>query len=83
MSRISRFKWLPRTLVAVTFALLFALATTISALASTTLLQLSSDPFTVGPGQHATEVEPDTLSAQRLPARHHHRHHPAGHLLGS
>ncbi len=63
MSRISRFKWLPRTLVAVTFALLFALATTISALASTTLLQLSSDPFTVGPGQHATEVEPDTLSA--------------------
>jgi len=63
MSRISRFKWLPRTLVAVTFALLLALATTLSAFASTGLLQLSSDPFTVGPGQHATEVEPDTLSA--------------------
>ena len=63
MSRISQFKWLPRTLVAVTFALLFSLATTLSAFASVSLLQLSSDPFTVGPGQHATEVEPDTFAA--------------------
>ena len=63
MSRISRFKWLPRTFVAITFSLLLALATTLSAFASASLLQLSSDPFTVGPGQHATEVEPDTLSA--------------------
>ena len=65
MSRLSRFNWLPRALAAATFALLLALATTLSAFASTSLLQLSSDPYTVGPGQHATEVEPDTLSAGR------------------
>ncbi|HYM78275.1 MAG TPA: sialidase family protein [Candidatus Dormibacteraeota bacterium] len=29
---------------------------------STTLTQISSDPFTVGPGQHATEVEPHMLA---------------------
>ncbi len=62
MSLISRFKWLTRTLVAVTFALLFTLATTISALASVTLLQVSSDPFTNSDSQHATEVEPDTFA---------------------
>ena len=62
MSRISRFKWLTRTLVAVTFALLFALATTISAFASVSLLQLSSDTFTNPDSQHATEVEPDTFA---------------------
>src|ERR1700692_2915736 len=27
-----------------------------------TLTQVSSDPFTVGPGQHATEVEPHVLA---------------------
>jgi hypothetical protein len=63
MSRISRFKWLTRTLIAVPFVLLLALATTLSAFASPNLLQLSSDPYTVGPGQHATEVEPDTFAA--------------------
>ena len=63
MSRISRFKWFTHTLAAVTFALLLTLATTLSAFASTALLQLSSDPFTAPPGQHATEVEPDTLAA--------------------
>ncbi len=62
MSLISRFKWLTRTLVAVTFALLFALATTISAFASVSLLQLSSDTFTNPDSQHATEVEPDTFA---------------------
>src|ERR1700704_2888711 len=30
--------------------------------AAVTLTQVSSDPFTVGPGQHATEVEPHTLA---------------------
>src|SRR3989440_2949709 len=62
MSLISRFKWLTRTLVAVTFALLFALATTISAFASVSLLQLSSDTFTNPKSQHRTEVEPDTFA---------------------
>jgi hypothetical protein len=53
-SLISRFRWPMRGLMAMTLALVFALATTISAFASVSLLQLSSDPFTVGPGQHAT-----------------------------
>jgi len=30
---------------------------------SVTLTQISSDPFTVGPGQHATEVEPHVLAS--------------------
>src|SRR3981081_4879383 len=28
-----------------------------------TLIQMSSDPFTVGPGQHATEVEPHMVAS--------------------
>lgn len=38
------------------------LAPTMTAHAQVTLTQISSDPFTVGPGQHATEVEPDMLA---------------------
>ncbi len=30
--------------------------------AAVTLTQISSDPFTIGPGQHATEVEPHVLA---------------------
>ena len=30
--------------------------------AAVTLTEISSDPFTVGPGQHATEVEPHVLA---------------------
>jgi hypothetical protein len=32
------------------------------AAARPTLTQISSDPFTIGPGQHATQVEPHTLA---------------------
>jgi hypothetical protein len=39
-----------------------ALAAT-PALANLTLIKLSADPFTNGTSQHATQVEPDTLSA--------------------
>jgi hypothetical protein len=35
---------------------------TIRAHAQVSLTQISSDPFTVGPGQHATEVEPHVLA---------------------
>src|SRR6478609_11051777 len=38
------------------------LAPAVSAHAQVTLTQISSDPFTVGPGQHATEVEPHMLA---------------------
>jgi hypothetical protein len=33
-----------------------------AAYAQVSLTQISSDPFTVGPGQHATEVEPHVLA---------------------
>ncbi len=62
-SLISRFRWPMRGLMAMTLALVFALSTTISAFASVTLLRLSTDPYTNTTSQHATEVEPDTLSS--------------------
>ncbi len=61
-SLISRFRWPMRGLVAMTLALVFALSSTILAFANVTLLKLSSDPYTNPTSQHATEVEPDTLS---------------------
>src|SRR3989442_12460511 len=62
-SLIFRFRWPMRGLVAMTLALVFALSSTISAFASVTLLRLSTDPYTNTTSQHATEVEPDTLSS--------------------
>src|SRR6266849_1053204 len=62
MSLISRFRGPIRALVAVTFALVFALSSTVLAFASVTLIQLSSDPFTNSTSQHQTEVEPDTFA---------------------
>jgi len=37
-------------------------ALTQAQVSAATLTEISSDPFTVGPGQHATEVEPDMVS---------------------
>src|SRR5204863_1870696 len=62
-SLISRFRWPMRGLVAMTLALVFALSSTILAFANVTLLKLSSDPYTNPTSQHATQVEPDTLSS--------------------
>ena len=62
-SLISRFRWPMRGLMAMALALVFALSSTISAFASVTLLRLSTDPYTNTTSQHATEVEPDTLSS--------------------
>src|SRR5947209_17682368 len=61
-SLISQLRWPMHGLAAVTLALVFAFASTISAFAFA-LVQLSSDPFTNATSQHATEVEPDTLSS--------------------
>jgi BNR repeat protein len=44
-------------------ALALALALAAPAFASATLLRLSTDPYTNSDSQHATEVEPDSLSA--------------------
>jgi hypothetical protein len=68
-SLISRFRWPMRGFVAMTLALVFALSSSIFAFASTSLLQISADPFTNSPtsktlyDQHATEVEPDTFAS--------------------
>jgi hypothetical protein len=62
MSFISRLKWPVRTFVALSFALVFALSSTILAFANINLVQLSSDPFTNSTSQHQTEVEPDTFA---------------------
>jgi hypothetical protein len=49
--------------VFIAFAVLgFSAATAFAQNPPATLTQISSDPFTVGPGQHATEVEPHVLS---------------------
>src|SRR5437868_4031033 len=61
-SLISQLRWPMHGLAAVTLALVFAFASTISAFAFA-LVQLSSDPYTNPTSQHATEVEPDTLSS--------------------
>ena len=46
------------------FTLMFVALSTIfaSAQSPVSLTEVSSDPFTVGPGQHATEVEPHTFA---------------------
>src|SRR5580698_10034731 len=43
-------------------ALTLCEASATTARAQVTLTEISSDPFTVGPGQHATEVEPHVLA---------------------
>jgi hypothetical protein len=52
--------FLSRTAYLITMVLCIASAST--AHAQVTLTEISSDPFTVGPGQHATEVEPHVLA---------------------
>jgi hypothetical protein len=63
MSFISRFKWPMLILAAPILAILITLSSTILAFAQFSLLQLSTDPYTNTTSQHATEVEPDTLSS--------------------
>ncbi len=63
MRRVPRSTWLFRMVVPGAVAAALALSSTVLAAASTiSLLQLSSDPYTNSTSQHATEVEPDTLS---------------------
>lgn len=51
-----------RSLFACLAVLGLCLAPAATAHAQVSLIQISSDPFTVGPGQHATEVEPHVLA---------------------
>src|SRR5262245_1226812 len=51
-----------RTLFALAAMLAFLITSGVLAPAQVTLTQVSTDPFTVRPGQHATEVEPHTFA---------------------
>jgi hypothetical protein len=62
MRRSHRANWFIRGGPCAGLIVYFALSAT-SALASTSLLQLSSDPYTNPTSQHKTELEPDTLSS--------------------
>jgi BNR repeat protein len=62
MDRIPRPTWMMRVLVPSFVATALAVASTMVAAASSTLIQLSTDPYTNSTSQHKTEVEPDTLS---------------------
>jgi hypothetical protein len=62
MRFIARFSRRLRRETALAVALLFALSATLPAFANTTLLQISSDPYTNTTSQHKTEVEPDTFA---------------------
>ena len=61
-SIISRFRWQARAIFALAFTLLLTLASTGQALASVTLVKLSTDPYTNSTSQHQTQVEPDIFS---------------------
>lgn len=52
----------PLFLFACLTALSLGITSAIAGHAQVSLTQISSDPFTVGPGQHATEVEPHVLA---------------------
>lgn len=63
MSFFMRFRWWVGAGLATAFLLYFVLASTVFASsASSTLLQLSSDPYTNTTSQHQTEVEPDSFA---------------------
>ena len=64
MNRIPGFRSGRQRFAFLTAVLAVAILSTITrpALAQVSLTQISSDPFTVPPGQHATEVEPHVLA---------------------
>jgi BNR repeat-like domain len=62
VSFLFRHRWLTRAISALTLSLLFTLSSTIFAFANVPFTRLSTDPYTNGTSQHATEVEPDTYS---------------------
>jgi hypothetical protein len=60
---ISRLRWRTRSILAITLAVLFSLASTSLAFASVPIVQISAnDPYTNTTSQHQTEVEPDTFA---------------------
>ena len=54
--------WRIRAIIALLLSLVFVFSSALSAFASESLIQLSSDPYHNPDGQHRTQVEPDTFA---------------------
>src|SRR5947208_14696296 len=55
-------RWRTRAIIAFFLSLVFALSSTLIALAAEPLTQISSDPYTNKTSNHKTQVEPDTFA---------------------
>src|SRR5437764_14736878 len=55
-------RWRTRAIIAFFLSLVFALSSTLIALAAEPLVQISSDPYTNKTSNHKTQVEPDTFA---------------------
>ncbi|MFL5695566.1 MAG: sialidase family protein, partial [Ktedonobacteraceae bacterium] len=55
-------RWRTRAIIAIFLSLVFALSSTLIAMAAEQLVQISSDPYTNTTSNHKTEVEPDTFA---------------------
>jgi len=55
-------RWRTRAIIALFLSLVFALSSTLIALAAEPLVQISSDPYTNTTSNHKTQVEPDTFA---------------------
>src|SRR5207302_4317679 len=55
-------RWRTRAIIALFLSLVFALSSTLIALAAEPLTQISSDPYTNKTSNHKTQVEPDTFA---------------------
>ncbi len=55
-------RWRTRAIIAFFLSLVFALSSTLIALAAVPLVQISSDPYTNPTSNHKTQVEPDTFA---------------------
>src|SRR3989442_10702058 len=62
ISIVARFKWQLHAIFALTFTILFTLASTSLAFAAVSLIQLSTDPYKNSTSQHQTEVQPHAFS---------------------
>src|SRR5947209_13541207 len=55
-------RWRTRAIIALFLSLVFALSSTLIALAAEPLVKISSDPYTNPTSNHKTQVEPDTFA---------------------
>src|SRR2546423_6147767 len=55
-------RWRTRAIIALFLSLVFALSSTLIALAAVPVVQISSEPYTNTTSNHKTQVEPDTFA---------------------